>query len=131
MLPAFITRAQHAAKYTRNHEQHSDVGNVFIHRPTIDRVEVGMMVCVWAGKRGNCKSYKGQVVVGLNERTGDVLVRDYIGGTKECEFWCHVDDIQQVWAPGGKTEGTVERLRGFGSVVKQVHDKRKQFEQMN
>lgn len=132
MINAFISRSQHAKEHTRNHEQLGEYSdNVYIHRPTIDRVEVGMMIHVWTSKSGNCKTYKGQVVVGLNESTGDVLVRDFIGGTKECEFWCHVDDVQQVWAPGGKTEGTIARLEAFGGVVKQVINKAKKFEKLN
>jgi hypothetical protein len=129
----FQTRAQHKKTYTPNQESFYDLNGVtYIHSPTIDRVKLGMRIEVWESKHGNSNKTKGIIVVGFNKVTGEVLVRDNVGGTKEHDFWCHIDDVQQVWSIGNKTVHEVlDMLGAFNTAVLNAVEERKTLETLN
>lgn len=98
MLQDALPRSKYEQKYKRNAEQGSASGNcVFIHRPTIDRVEVGMLIRVWVGRKPTTTKVRGHVVLDIDVNGKKLLVRAFGYGTKVKEFWCDVDDVKQVW----------------------------------
>ena len=101
---------------------HGKISNiVFIGRPDITQVESGMMVQCWVGRGGSSRKTWGIMIHKVDIEKQQVLVGEYIGGTKEYAAWVDIDQVKQVWTPGDLSR-TYQLIADFGAAVGNAHE---------
>ena len=87
-----------------------------VYNPTILDVEEGNMIRV---KGPDDKEEWGQMVDRVDYKNQQVLVRHFMGGTKEFTKWVPIDHVTQTWNIGGK-ERAEQLTHGLQGEVEKV-----------
>lgn len=114
--PITLNRRQHDTVWSVNQWNITDVHN-YLHRPTIDSIEPGMMIRAWLRPGPENKEVFGTIVHRVNKEDGTVDIRDNIGGTKEFIRTVPVSEVQQVWKIGTE-EYALGLIDAFNAVVR-------------
>ncbi len=96
----------------RNIERRRSDGLMEILNPTIDRIEIGMMV-----RRLN---NSGIIIAKVDSDRSSVLIGDSLGGTAENWNWTPVEQIRVVWSTGKSFNEALELIYGFDAEVKNL-----------
>jgi hypothetical protein len=91
------TRREHDRFYTINDDRRSDGHKLpTLYRPTIDRIHLGMHIEVW----GPGNRTRGGLVEKIDNKRDRILIRTFIGGTREHSFTSPVLNVAHVRWPG-------------------------------